>query len=173
MCARATAYFSYETRDAIKDWIAIKNGMGKRDGSTYKDDRVFPFVVSTANDLFNRACDKAGIGTRDKRTGRRVYHLHSLRKFFRTKIGLDLDVTHSLMGDSEYLDQSYLRQEQEEIAKAYLEAMPNVSVYGAQSSEIKRLEEENAELKDRLVKLESEFGALKSLIAEVLNGKVL
>jgi integrase len=166
-----TTYFSYEARDAIKDWVSIKNGMGKRDGSTYKDDRVFPFVVSTANDLFNRACDKAGIGTRDKRTGRRVYHLHSLRKFFRTKIGLDLDVTHSLMGHSEYLDQSYLRQEQEEIAKAYLEAMPNVSIYGGQSQEIKSLEEENVELKDRLSKTEVKLAQIEKLLLEVLNGK--
>jgi len=165
-----TAYFSYEARDALKDWLAIKDSMHKRDGSTYKDDRVFPFVLSTANDLFNRACDKAGIGTRDKRTERRVIHLHSLRKFFRTKIGLDLDMTHALMGHAEYLDQSYLRQEQGEIAEAYLEAMPNVSVYGGQGPEIKSLEEENQQLKDRLSSLEAEFKVLKGLIVESLNG---
>ena len=151
-----TAYFSYEARDAIKDWLRIKDSMGKRDGTTYKDERVFSFSDSTASLMWNRACDKADVGIKDKRTDRRIYHLHSLRKFFRTKIGLDLDVTRALMGHAEYLDDSYLRLEEEgEIAEAYLEAMPNVSVYQVQSPEVKNLEEENEELKKRIEQLES------------------
>jgi len=134
-----TVYFSYEARDAIKDWIQIKDKMGKRDGrGTYQSKKVFPFTHHTAKTIWNLACDKAGLGIRDQRTNRRIYHLHSLRKFFRTKIGLDLDVTHALMGHVEYLDASYLRQEQEEIAEAYLEAMPNVSVYSILDSELKQ-----------------------------------
>ena len=167
-----TVYFSYEARDAIKDWLAIKNSMGKRDGTTYKDEKVFSFTHTTAKYMWNMACDKAGLGTKDKRTGRRIYHLHTLRKFFRTKIGLDLDITHALMGHTEYLDDAYLRLEEEgEIAEAYLEAMPNVSVYQMEIPEVKNLEEENQLLKDRLAKLEAEFGTLKSLIAEAVNGK--
>jgi len=165
-----TAYFSYEARDALKDWLAIKDSMHKRDGSTYEGDIVFPFVLSTANDLFNRACDKAGIGARDQRTERRVIHVHSLRKFFRTQIGLDLDVTHALMGHSEYLDQSYLRQEQGDIAKAYLEAMPNVSVYQVETPEIKNLEQENQKLKQDFEALKAEFKVLRGLLVEGLNG---
>jgi len=84
--------------------------------------------------MWNRACDKADVGIKDKRTNRRIHHIHSLRKFFRTKIGLDLDVTYALMGHAEYLDDCYLRLEEEgEIAAAYLEAMPNVSVYGVEN----------------------------------------
>ncbi len=112
--------------------------MGKRDGTTYKGEKVFPFSDSTALFMWNRACDKAGLDIKDKRTNRRIYHLHCLRKFFRTKIGLDLDVTHALMGHTEYLDRAYLRQEQEEIAEAYLKAIPNVSVYSILDSELKQ-----------------------------------
>jgi integrase len=168
-----TVFFSYEARDAIKDWLKIKDGLSKRGNhGDFEGNVVFPLSPNSTRWMWNSAFDKAGLGIRDKRTGRRVYHLHSLRKFFRTKIGLDLDIVSALMGHVEGLDRSYVRLDQDrEIAEAYLEAMPNVSVYGVQSSEIKSLEEENAELKDRLVKLESEFGALKSLIAEVLNGK--
>jgi len=169
-----TVYFSYEARDAIKDWLAIKDNMGKRDGTTYKDDRVFPFVLSTANDLWNRACDKAKLGIKDKRTGRRIYHLHTLRKFFRTQIGLNLDTTHALMGHVQYLDESYLRQDQGEIAQAYREAMPNVSVYELQNEEIKEkaeiIEEENRELKERMIKTEAKLAQIEKLLIEVLNG---
>lgn len=170
-----TVYFSYEARDALKDWLAIKNSMGKRDGTTYKDDRVFPFVASTANDLFNRACDKAKLGNKDKRTGRRIIHIHTLRKFFRTQIGLDLDMTHNLMGHTEYLDESYLRQEQGEIAKAYLEAMPNVSVYEMQNEELKEratsIEDENLKLKEKLKQQDVRLEQIENLLAKMVNGK--
>ena len=157
-----TTYFSYEAREAIQDWLNIKDGLTKR--GTYGDysgERVFSWGKSTSQFMWNMACDKAGIGTKDKRTGRRIYHIHSLRKFFRTKIGLDLDVTHALMGHTEYLDDSYLRLEEEgEIASAYLEAMPNVSVYAVQSEEVKDIEKENQELKERLDRLERENNAM-------------
>jgi len=110
---------------------------------------------------------------RDKVTGRRVYHLHSLRKFFRTKIGLDLDVTHALMGHTEYLDDAYLRLEEEgEIAKAYLEAMPNVSVYQVEDHELREqasvIEQENVKLKGRMAKMESKLVEMER-IKNVLN----
>ena len=166
-----TAYFSYEARDAIKDWMAIKNSMGKRDGFTYKSEKVFPFTHHTAQSIWNLACDKAELGIKDSRTGRRIYHLHSLRKFFRTKIGLELDVTHALMGHAEYLDDAYLRLEEEgEIAEAYLEAMPNVSVYQIETPEIKNLEQENENLKERILKTEAKLAQIEKLLIEVLNG---
>lgn len=155
-----TVFFSYEAREAIKDWLRIKADMGKRDGTKYADDRVFSFTHNTAKLMWNLACDKANLGVKDKRTGRRIYHLHSLRKFFRTKIGLDLDVTHALMGHAEYLDAAYVRLDQDrEIAEAYLEAMPNVSVYDVGDQELKEeteaLREENEKLRRRIEILES------------------
>ena len=169
-----TAYFSYEARDAIKDWLRIKDSMGKRDGTTYKGERVFSFSHSTAKGMWNLATQKAGLEIRDKRTGRRIYHLHSLRKFFRTKIGLDLDITHALMGHAEYLDDAYLRLEEEgEIATAYLEAMPNVSVYQVEDQELKQetesLREENEKLKKRIEQLESDKNEIDKLKKQYAN----
>lgn len=159
-----TIYFSYEARDAIKDWLEIKANTGKRDGSSHEDDRVFSWGLFTARDMWNRAVAKAGIDFRDKRTGRRIYHLHSLRKFFRTKIGLDLDVTHALMGHVEYLDDAYVRQDQDEIAQAYLEAMPNVLVYSIENTELKR---ETMKLKEELQTLKTNEKSKDKKIAEL------
>ena len=131
-----TVYFSYEARDAIKDWLKVKNTTYRRFSKrTHKDSRMFPWNDSNSRFMWNEACDKAGLGMRDDKTKRRIYHLHSLRKFFRTNISLDLDITHALMGHTEYLDDAYLRLEEKgEIAKSYLEAMKNVSVYSATMS---------------------------------------
>jgi len=70
---------------------------------------MFSWTPSNVRYMWNQACEKVGIGIGDNNTNRRLYHLHSLRKSFRTKIGLDLAVTHALMGHAEYLDDAYLR----------------------------------------------------------------
>jgi len=177
-------YYSYEARDAIKDWLNIKDTLKKRNGKKYRDNRVFGWGVYTARDMWNRAIRKANLDEKDEVTKRRLYHIHSLRKYFRTKIGLDLDTTNALMGHVEYLDASYVRQNQSEIAEAYLEAMPNVSVYQVETPEIKNLEQENEELKDRLQRMESkvskldniekmydEIVAMRDFLKDSLNGK--
>lgn len=168
-----TTYFSYEAKDAIQDWLKIKDTLTKRGTSgDFSGERVFAWNSASARFMWNLACDKAGYGDRDKRTGRRIYHLHSLRKFFRTKIGLELDITHALMGHAEYLDDAYLRLEEEgEIAVAYLEAMPNVSVYQVEDQELKQetesLRGENEKLKNRIEMLESQKEERNGNIKEI------
>ncbi len=158
-----TVFMSYEARDAIKDWLRIKDTIKKRNGKPFKKDKVFDWAINTARYMWNRAIEKAGLDIKDEKTRCRIYHLHGLRKFFRSQIGLDVDLTHALMGHSAYLDDAYLRQEEGEIARAYLEAMPNVSVYAVESPEIKGLEQENVELKGRVGKLESQLAALSRI----------
>jgi integrase len=163
-----TVYFSYEARDAIRDWLKIKNETKRRNGEgLYKSEKVFPWDSSTARFMWNMAADKAGLDKRDNSTNRRVLHLHSLRKFFRSNIGLDVDITHALMGHTPYLDDAYLRLEQDgEIAKAYKEAMSNVSIYNVEDQQLKQqtnaLEVENAELKARIAKMEAEKNDLSN-----------
>jgi integrase len=161
-----TVYFSFEARDSIKDWLAIKNVVKKKNGKKFDLERVFSWGKTNTQFMWNTACDKAGLGVKDKNTGRRVYHIHSLRKFFRTKIGLDLDITHALMGHSEYLDNSYVRTNQTEIAKAYLKAIPNVSVFEMQENEelkerATNIENENRLLREELDYMKNQFSLLK------------
>ena len=170
-----TVFFSYEARDALKDWLQIKDTVGKRDGNgTYKGEKIFGFGYDTAIFMWNNACDKANIGIKDKRTRRRLYHLHSLRKYFRTTIGLDLDITHSLMGHVQYLDESYLRQELDDIAESYKRAMSNVSVYeiiGNKELQLKTdtIEEENRKLKEKLLKTDARMEQIESLLVRMMN----
>lgn len=170
--ARVT-YFSYEACDAILDWLKIKDKTSRRSGvGTYKSERVFPWKYGNAMFMWNISLEKAGLDLRDNTTKRRVLHLHSLRKFFRSNIGLDLDVTHALMGHAEYLDDAYLRLEQEgEIAKAYGEAMSNVSIYNVEDQQLRtqtgKLEKENLELKERIFKMESERNSLEGRMLEM------
>jgi integrase len=129
-----TVRMSYEARDAIKDWLKVKGSLKKKNGKKFDSERVFPFVTQSVRDIWNRAVDKAGLGKRDENTNRRILHIHSLRKFFRSNIGLDFDLTNALMGHYAYLDKSYRRLKEEDIDRAYLAAMKNVSIYTATTS---------------------------------------
>jgi integrase len=133
-----TIFMSYEARDAIKDWLAIKDTIKKRNGGNFAKDKLFDWTVGTSTYLWNRAIKKAGLDEKDDKTNRRIYHLHGLRKFFRSQIGLDVDLTHALMGHNGYLDEAYLRLNEKEIAEAYQQAMPNVSVYSIENTELKQ-----------------------------------
>ena len=141
-----TVFMSYEARDAIKDWLAIKDNMKKRNGLAFSKDGVFDWTVGTSTYLWNRAVEKASLDEKDDKTQRRIYHLHGLRKFFRSQIGLDIDVTHALMGHSGYLDDAYLRLNEKEIAEAYLDAMERVSIYGVSEAVTKDLEIKSSEI---------------------------
>ena len=161
-----TAYFSYEARDALKDWVRVKGTLKKRDGTGYfEDGLVFPFRYDTARFMWIRACDKAGYGDRDARTNRRIYHIHTLRKFFRSNVGLDLDVVHALMGHGMYLDDAYLRLDEEgEIAKQYLACMQNVSVYAVEDS---ALRERTEAITEENILMKKEFPSMKRELAEI------
>ena len=137
-----TVYMSFEARDAVKNWLRIKESMGKTGGfGTYAGPLIFPFSTNTARAIWNNAVKKGDLNQKDPTTDRRIYHLHSLRKFFRSESKMELDIIHSIMGHSEYLDGSYRRYTEEELEKAYIEAMPNLSVYAIQDLELKKITE--------------------------------
>jgi len=168
-----TVYFSYEARDAIRDWLRIKDQTHRRSGKgSYQGETVFPWKGSTAEFMWNRASGKANLSARDDNTKRRVLHLHSLRKFFRSNIGLDDKVTNALMGHVEGLDAAYLRMDQEgEVAKAYKQAMQNVSIFNVEDQQVRlqasKLERENVELKERIAKMESERNGLEGRMVNI------
>ena len=167
-------YFSYEAKDAIKDWLEIKDGLMKRNGMKFSRDKVFDWTVGTSTYMWNKAIEKARLDIKDSVTLRRVYHLHGLRKFFRTKIGLDIDIIHALMGHVEYLDESYLRlDEKGEIAQAYKEAIPNVSVHEIQNTELheqtQNIEQENKQLKEKVARMEKEMFKVTEKMDSILS----
>ena len=69
---------------------------------------------------------------RDARTRRYMYHIHSLRKFFRTQLSLGTgnpDIAETLMGHKGYLTDSYRSISEKELAKQYLKGMNHLLVY--------------------------------------------
>jgi len=123
-----TVAMSYEARDAIIQWFDVKAGKTKPGGGEYSAEKVFGITPATARGIFDRAVANADLEKRDPSTKRRVIHIHSLRKFFRSNIGLDRDLIDALMGHREYLDAAYKRLTHEDIMAEYKRAMHRVSV---------------------------------------------
>ena len=169
-------FMSYEARDAIREWLSVKNKLLKRvspqySSQTWDVNLVWPISGSTAWRILNDALKKTGLDDRDFTTGRFKIHLHSTRKFFRSNIGLDDALVHALMGHEGYLDRSYLRTDPDRAAEEYKANMHRVMIFerpvvdkiemikafarslGIQNLDIKiaRMLEENPELDEEQV----------------------
>jgi len=126
-----TVWMSYEARDAIESWLKIKDSMRKRGGTGDYKGSVFPFGYTAAQKSWQRALNQSGFGERDTKTKIYIFHIHTLRKFFRTQMGLagvsDL-IVHAWMGHKAYLSQAYDRPKKE-LAKIYKDHVGAVSIY--------------------------------------------
>lgn len=139
-----TVFMTYEARDAIEEYLKSKFLVNKRlPKNIYnpklrkyiyyhesEDDRVWDFNYSTAQEILWEALRRAGLDKRDETTGRRLIHIHSTRKFFRSNCGLPDALVHALMGHSGYLDESYLRTNEEKAGEEYKAiAIPRLSIF--------------------------------------------
>ena len=121
------AFFSGEAKEFLEDWlkhrkeyeqIAIKKSRFKKAKST---DLLFPFSYPNATQIWTNAVKKNGSYERDSSTGRLTLHPHTLRKFFRTKLGavIPIDVVEALMGHEGYPTEVYRRYSPVDLAREY------------------------------------------------------
>jgi integrase len=133
-------FFSQECAQAIGEWLKVRDdylswsykhcserGIGEVDPDS---DFLFPFQYSKAQCLWNSALEASGLTKKDENTTRRTLHIHSLRKYFRTTLGLagtKPDVSEALLGHVNGL-REYNRYTPEDIKKEYLKAEEKLTV---------------------------------------------
>jgi len=97
-------------------------------------------------------------------------HLHGFRKYFRTHMvkgennGNTIDIVESLMGHEGYLSSSYVRLSIDEIEAFYRENEHLLWVYKSRpinAEELKRVEQENAQLRVDAARQAEESAAMK------------
>ena len=126
-------WLSYEARDAIKEWFKVKDSVTKKTGQPFPKDMVFGFTQHNFRSMWWRCLDKTGLGQKDPTTGIRIYHTHTLRKFFSTQMseaGVQESIIHAWMGHKGYLDSAYKRYSKQKLAEMYRDHMDAVSIYG-------------------------------------------
>jgi integrase len=147
-------FISDEATKYLRDWLESRESylkLRKKYSKRFKEsvsgdsDRVFPFHPVNAGRKFRRIIEKIGLTKRDPETNRYVYHIHGLRKFFKSNMETKISesIVEYLMGHTGYLSGSYLRYTERELAEFYLEAMDTVTIFesGIPLEKIKELEE--------------------------------
>lgn len=149
-----TVFITQEAKEAIKEWLKIREGSLKiavKRAKRYKqkwekeivNDRLFPFDYSTAMFIWNNAITKAGFNTRDNTTKRIQVHIHVLRKYFRTKMGvvIPVDVVEALMGHEVGLTEVYRKFSLEQLADFYKQGESAITVFNDRNG-VKKLRDE-------------------------------
>jgi integrase len=89
---------------------------------TRTDGLIFSCSDEKARFAFAQAQKALGIYEKDKNTGRSVLHLHSLRKYFFSRMSvINREMTEALMGHEGYLTGSYRRFSSEDLMQFYQE----------------------------------------------------
>ncbi len=190
-------WFSEEARDAIIEWHKVRIGRKKRGSGAGPfvtgdkagpEDLVFNCSVKIFTRHWNESLARAGKGEdppvlakRDPSTKIRihVYHVHTLRKFFRTNMGFKGSyegksgvpdvIVHGWMGHKGYLEEAYARG-LELLAAIYKENMHIVTVHEVGLDEKTRAEVKEAiEKAEKLAKQVTVDGAYLDMVGEQLD----
>lgn len=148
-----TTFFSVEATQSLEKWLEFKNSKrwGKQGVNTKhierakESGRLFPFTRSWASKIFKRALEKAGLAERDENTDRLLIHLHTLRKFFRTKMEANAMVPHqsvqAMLGHRSGLSQAYRRIPLDDLREDYLEGEPSVTIHETETTLKRKIED--------------------------------
>lgn len=125
-------------------------------------DRLRKFIMRLLKKCkLDKHTDKGKDKSEKPRTIRRYeLHPHSLRKYFDTYLsvaGVEQSFKAKLMGHKNYLDDNYFRANQDQIAKEFEKVIPYLTIgkgIKIEDKRVKSLIEENADLKERLSKVE-------------------
>jgi integrase len=124
-------FITTEARDAIFDYLKVREeyiergnkhaevlGNAPRGGSDF----LFPVTDSSVNKMWETMLKNAGLYTRDEKSGRNQYRIHSLRKFFISQLSMAgaRTLAEHLAGHTGYLDASYRQVSPEFAAREYL-----------------------------------------------------
>jgi integrase len=188
-------FMSKEALMFLEEWLKVRSDYLKAAvrksheyGKKLEDPRLFPFEMSVAYSMWDKALAKSGYLKRDDSTQRRTMHPHVLRKFFRTRLGsiISPDVVEALMGHEEGLTEVYRKYSEEDLAKFYLQGESALLIFteaeevsklrvevekksGQMQDVVNMLVTENAELKRRLNKIEEKLPNIEKLLEELVK----
>ena len=110
-----------EAANALQQYLSMR---------TDADDRLFPYAKESFEWHWRRSVDAMGYGERDPITGRRMMHIHMLRKWFISRFSLVArkEVAEFLAGHTGYLSLSYTRFTHKQLAKQFLKAEKKISI---------------------------------------------
>lgn len=184
-----TIFASNESRNALNAWLKVRDrflesACKKINEGKYKhnkntdDPRIFPIDYPTVKLIWNTMIEKAGYDERDPKTKRRRFHIHGLRKYYGSRIGIDSDVTDALMGHEEGVKTIYKRYTDDDLGEMYLEGMPKLQVFETENVEVSGIKDqlktkdtEISNLREEMKERKMEILELRLTLQEIKNKK--
>ncbi len=172
-CNRTT-FISNEAKEALGKWLDLRESYIEKKVKNYKhlkinpvNDHVFPYNERTAHSLWNTALKRSGLDKeKDHGTGRFLYTFHGLRRFFKSQLTghLESEIVERLLGHEGYLNGSYFRISENEMAEKYLEVENRLETKSLlkNASRVKELETRVDILQSRNDGLENIVNSLKN-----------
>lgn len=173
-----TTFITDETKYAINEWYKIREDYmkyadkcAKKGTRPENDNRVFPFHYQRAWNIWLNAIKKAKLSMKDKTTDRYKFHIHVLRKFFRSRLpkSIGVDMTEFLMGHENYLTREYRDYPDEELAKEYMKGAEKLLIFET-PADTSDLREEMSNMQKNIQELKAELTELRLEKLERMNG---
>ena len=174
------AFISKEAGEYLDNWISverrkyIKRARGKTNflkgkKVDYDDERLFPYWTNSARSGWNHALDKSGNGQRCPRTKHHIFHIHTLRKYFKSNLvgrinqqALNILIGHETQLDRVYQDKAY-EQKIKWLFEEYKKGEGYLTVYTSNVTDdtVKQLQKQ---IQDRNKEIELTNGRMKRFI---------
>lgn len=150
-----TTFITGEASNALEAWLKVRNNYMEQNikrfkglrgylEKTYKKEindkdvgRIFPFPVDKVRIHYNEILEKLGGKFAEKHNGRYVLHFYTLRKFFNTRLKkvIPEHIVKKLMGHEGYLNSSYDRYTEQELATWYSKCQSQLYVLEAPANQ--------------------------------------
>ncbi len=98
------------------------------------NNRVFPWSTNVTRKMWNKCLDRAGFNQKDTNSTKKIYiyHFHTTRKWWQSHINRSEMQPHMynyMMGHKGDLDSRYEMYHEDQLVKAYREAMPYLGIF--------------------------------------------
>ena len=154
-----TVFISSEATDALLEWLRIREKSietiiartNRKRKVKINRNRVFPFEFPNAQVMWVNALKSAGLAKRDSTTGRYIFHIHVLRKFFRTQMAtvIPVDIVEALMGHEGYLTSVYRKYTVKQLREFYQKSEYTVGIF-QDTAKVMKLKKEIDKTKQEL-----------------------
>lgn len=172
-------FISQEAVGAVRAYLCVRDSQIERlfskahSRELHNLQELFPHQYRNESHYYADAIDAAGYGQRDARTGRRMLHVHSARKWFLTqaKKSAHPDFVEGWAGHSGYLASAYhrpgLEEEREEYLKCELDLTISLppdyyQVKSSYESELRKMRDAQEADREALASVRQELAELKA-----------
>ncbi|MDD1669277.1 MAG: site-specific integrase, partial [Methanomicrobiales archaeon] len=164
------AFISREAAGAIHVYLIVRDrfaASARSRGGTADPHLLFPIGTRAFEQVWARALSKARLERFDRVTNRRTIPPGATRQFFAEMMrsALPEPVLRELMGNARHLPDSYRRYTEDELAGAYTDAEPAVTLHRSHRKE--RVERRISDLERLIKRLQEQIGEREEELAGI------